>query len=157
MEYLHHADPLVPRQQRFSQYTRSLMQAFEVAVNNQYGLRPAFVAGTQAIAPLTTFRDLDKLRLLDNVTTLNFHPHLPHYQITQDGAESVHLLARQPVDLDRPHPFTQAGNTEFNSLLWVPPSKQRGGDIVLVDSTNFTTLFGGTESLENFWRNFASM
>jgi hypothetical protein len=23
--------------------------------------------------------------------------------------------------------------------------------------TNFTTLFGGTDSLENFWRNFALM
>jgi hypothetical protein len=28
---------------------------------------------------------------------------------------------------------------------------------VLVDSTNFTTLFGGTDSLQNFWRNFALM
>jgi hypothetical protein len=26
----------------------------------------------------------------------------------------------------------------------------------MVDSTNFTTLFGGTESLENFWRNIAT-
>ena len=25
------------------------------------------------------------------------------------------------------------------------------------DSTNFTTLFGGTESLENFWRNLSTM
>ena len=33
----------------------------------------------------------------------------------------------------------------------------RAGDIVLVDSTNFTTLFGGTESLANFWRNFSLM
>jgi hypothetical protein len=24
-------------------------------------------------------------------------------------------------------------------------------------SMNFTTLFGGTDSLENFWRNFALM
>jgi hypothetical protein len=28
---------------------------------------------------------------------------------------------------------------------------------VLVDSTNFTTLFGGTDSLANFWRNLALM
>ena len=28
---------------------------------------------------------------------------------------------------------------------------------VLVDSTNFTTRFGGTDSLENFWRNLALM
>ena len=27
MEYAHHGDPLVPRQQRFGQYTRSLMKA----------------------------------------------------------------------------------------------------------------------------------
>ena len=126
-------------------------------MHNQYGLRPALVKGTKEIAPLTAFRDLDKLGLLNNVPTLNFHPHLPHYQLTSEDAGSVHLLARQPIDLDRPHPFTQAGNTEFNCLLWMPPNAQRGGDIVLVDSTNFTTLFGGTESLENFWRNLALM
>jgi hypothetical protein len=32
----------------------------------------------------------------------------------------------------------------------------RGGDILLADSTIFTTLFGGTESLEHFWRNMAN-
>ena len=69
----------------------------------------------------------------------------------------MRLLARQPIDLERPHPFTIAGNTEFNCLLWMPPNDQRAGDIVLVDSTHFTTLFGGTESLQNFWRNFALM
>jgi hypothetical protein len=69
----------------------------------------------------------------------------------------VHLLARQPVDPDRPHPFTAAGNTEFNCLLWIPPNQQCAGDIVLVDSTNFRTLFGGTNSLTNFWRNLALM
>ena len=42
-------------------------------------------------------------------------------------------------------------------LLWMPPEKQRAGDIVLVDSTHFTTLFGVTESLKNFWRNVALM
>ena len=157
MEYLHHGDPLVPRQQRFSQYTRSLMKALEVPVHNTYGLRPAVVKGTKQIAPLTAFRDLDKPGLLKNVPTLNFHSHLPHYEITDKKSESIHLLASQPVDRDRPHPFTEAGNTEFNCLLWMPPNEQRAGDIVLVDLTNFTTLFGGAESLENFWRNLALM
>jgi hypothetical protein len=59
--------------------------------------------------------------------------------------------------LDRPHPFTKAGNTEFNIVLWMPPEGERKGDIVLVDSTHFTTLFGGTQSLERFWRNLATM
>lgn len=157
MEYLHHGDPLVPRQQRFGQYTRSLMKALDVPVINQYGLRPAVVKGTKEIAPLTAFRDLDKLGLLKNVTTFNFHPHLPHYELTTKDTKSVHVLGRQLIDPDRPHPFTEAGNTEFNALLWMPPRDQRAGNILLVDSTNFTTLFGGTDSLENFWRNLAMM
>ena len=144
MEYLHHGDPLVPRQQRFGQYTRSLMKGLGVPVHNTYGLRPALVKGTNEIAPLTPFHDLDRLGLLQNVPTLNFHPHLPHYELTE-GAGSVQVLARQPIDLERPHPFTEAGEREFNCLLWVPPNEQRAGDILLVDSTNFTTLFGGTE------------
>jgi hypothetical protein len=78
VEYLHHGDPLVPRQQRFSQYTRSLMKALDVPVYNRWGLRPAVIDGTTQIAPLTGFPDLDVPRLLDNVTTFNFHPHLPH-------------------------------------------------------------------------------
>jgi hypothetical protein len=157
MEYRHHRDPLVPRQQRFGQYTRSLMKGLDVPVHNTYGLRPATVKGTDKIAPLTALRDLDSLGLLKNAPTLNFHPHLPHYELTTNDGKAVQVLARQPIDLDRPHPFTEAGNKEFNCLLWVPPNEQRAGDVVLVDSTNFTTLFGGTESLENFWRNLAAM
>ena len=123
MEYLHHGDALVPRQQRFGQYTRSLMKALDVPVHNLWGLRPALVKGTKEIAPLTAFRDLDKLGLLNNVPTLNFHPHLPHYELTTKDTKSVHVLARQPIDPDRPHPFTAAGNTEFNCLLWMPPNR----------------------------------
>jgi hypothetical protein len=77
--------------------------------------------------------------------------------VTTRDTKPALLLARQPIDPDRPHPFTEAGNTEFNCLLSMPPNEQRAGDIVLVDSTNFTTLFGGTDSLVNFWRNLALM
>ena len=157
MEYLHHGDALVPRQQRFGQYTRSLMKALDVPVHNSYGLCPAVIKGTKEISPLTAFRDIDKLDLLKDVPTLNFHPHLPHYEIIEKNGQFVSLLARQPIDLERPHPFTTAGNKEFNCLLWMPPNERRSGDIVLVDSTNFTTLFGGTDSLQNFWRNLAVM
>ena len=157
VEYHHHGDPLVPRQQRFGQYTRSLMKALDVPVHNRWGLRPAVVEGTKEIAPLTAFRDLDAARLLENVTTFNFHPHLPHYELTAPESDSVRVLGRQRIDADRPHPFTAAGNTEFNALIWMPPKNQRSGDIVLVDSTNFTTLFGGTDSLKNFWHNLATM
>jgi hypothetical protein len=157
VEYLHHGDRLVPRQQRFGQYTRSLMKALGVPVHNLFGLRPARDKATKEIAPLTAFRDLDTLGLLKNVTTLNFHPHLPHYDLVGDHAKTVHILGRQLIDPDRPHPFTAAGNKEFNAFLWMSQTEGRAGDILLIDSTNFTTLFGGTDSLEHLWRNIALM
>jgi hypothetical protein len=157
MEYLHHGDRLVPRQQRFTYFLRSLMKALAIPVRNVWGLCPALVKGTKDTAPLTTFRDLDKLGLLEGVKTLSFHRHLPHYEITEKQSSTVHVLARQPIEMERPHPFTAAGNTQFNCLLWMPPAARRAGDIVLVDSTHFTTLFGVTESLKHFWRNVALM
>ncbi|MDB5332583.1 MAG: hypothetical protein JWP03_3734 [Phycisphaerales bacterium] len=157
MEYIHHGDALVPRQQRFSQYTRSLIKGLEVPVWNEWGLHPAVVKDTKQIAPLTPFRDFDRKGLLKNVDTLSLHPHLPHYALTKDAGPGVQVLARQPIDLERPHPFTRAGNTEFNCLLWLPPGEQHAGDIVMTDSTHFTVLFGVSESIENFWRNLATM
>src|SRR5690348_14880858 len=91
MEYLHHGDPLVPRQQRFSHYTRSLMKALDIPVINKFGLRPALAQGTREIAPLTALRDHDKLGLLSGVTTFNFHPHLPHYEVTNGDGERIHV------------------------------------------------------------------
>ncbi len=52
------------------------MKALDVPVNNVWGLRPAVVKGTKDIAPLTAFRDLDKLGLLKNVTDVQFPPAL---------------------------------------------------------------------------------
>jgi len=118
------------------------MKALDVPVINKWGLRPAVDPATNDIAPLTAFRDLDIPRLLDNVSAFNLHPHLPHYELTDPDSKSIHVLGSQRVDLSRPHPFTEAGNTEFNALLWMPPNGQRTGDTVLVDSTNFMTLFG---------------
>lgn len=155
MEHLHHGDGLVPRQQRFTSYTRGLMQALDVPVRNVWGLRPARKAGE--LVALTKFPEADELGLLEGVPTLNFHLHLPHYEVTEPNSARIRVLARQPVDLDRPHPFTAAGNTEFNVVLWMPPEGERRGDIVLVDSTHFMILFGGTESLARFWTNLAGM
>ena len=124
---------------------------------NQFGLRPALVKATKQIAPLTINRDQDELGLLNGVSTFNFHPHLPHYALTSVDSKSIHVLTRQPIDLERPHPFIEAGNTEFNSCIWMPPNSQRAGNILLADSTIFTTLFGGVESLETFWKNLASL
>jgi hypothetical protein len=156
MEYLHHGDALVPRQQRFGKYTRSLMKGLGVPVENRYGLRPAVNPGTRQIAPLTAMRDLDTRGWLKGVSSFNFHMHLPHYALTTEDTKSVRVLATQPIDLSKPHPFTEAGNREFNTFVWMPPSGTRAGDVLLADSTIFSTLFAGDESLEQFWKNIAA-
>jgi hypothetical protein len=156
MEYHHHGDALVPRQQRFGKYTRTLMKGLGVPIENRWGLRPAMISRTKQIAPLSIARDLDTKGWLKGVTTFNFHMHLPHYAVTTNDTKSVHVLARQPIDTSKPHPFTQAGNTEFNMFLWMPPAANRAGDVLFADSTIFSTLFGADESLRNFWRNIAT-
>jgi hypothetical protein len=155
MEYKHHGDALVPRQQRFGLYTRSLMKGLGTPVENRFGLRPARDSDRK-LAPLTIASDLDTKGWLKGVTTLNFHMHLPHYAVTSQNAQGVHVLAKQPIDLSRPHPFIQAGNTELNMLLWMPPGGTRAGDVLFADSTIFSTLFGADESLHNFWRNLST-
>jgi hypothetical protein len=154
MEYAHHGDPLVPRQQRFGRYTRGLLEGLGVPVENRFALRPAVTPGTNRIAPFTAMRDLDKRGWLNGVENFNFHMHLPHYAVSADDDTAV-VLARQPIDLSRPHPFTEAGEREFNAFVWAPPRGDRAGDVLVVDSTVFSTLFGGDESLERFWKNLA--
>lgn len=155
VEYAHHGDALVPRQQRFATYLRSLMKGLGLPVENRYGLRPALVPGSREIAPLSIEKDLDTRGFLNGVTRFNFHMHLPHYAVTAEGRD-VRVLARQPMDLTRPHPFSAAGNREFNMFLWSPPGGDRGGDILFADSTIFSTIFGVDASLERFWRNLAT-
>ncbi|WP_240360224.1 hypothetical protein [Pyxidicoccus caerfyrddinensis] len=152
MEYAHHGDALVPRQQRFGLFCRSLLRSLGIPVENRFGLRPA-TAGKR-IAPLTIQRDLDTRGYLTGVTSFNLHFHLPHYEVLDPKGKAARVLARQPIDLTRPpHPFTAAGNREFNTCVWVPPEGERAGDVLVVDSTVFSTLFGVDESLERFWKN----
>ena len=125
-------------------------------MNNRWGLRPAVVDGTREIAPLTAFRDLDGPGLLATSPPSTSTRTCRTTNCCRAGKRGAgpRAPAGRPA---RPHPFTAAGNTEFNALIWMPPNGQRAGDIVLVDSTHFTTLFGGTDSLEAFWRNLARM
>lgn len=157
MEYHHHKDALVPRQQRFGLYTRSIMQGLGIPVENRYGLRPATEKGTRKPVPLSIARDLDTKGWLEGVTNFVFHQHLPHYAVTTEDKKSIHVLARQPIDLSNPHPFTEMGNKEFNMFLWMPPSGERAGDILLADSTIFSTLFGADDSVKRFWKNLATI
>ncbi|MFI1202719.1 hypothetical protein ACH4VR_25290 [Streptomyces sp. NPDC020883] len=155
IEYHHHGDPLVPRQQRFAGYLRGVMRALGLRVENRCGLRPA-VREQDKIAPFVAFRHLDAKGWLEGVTNFNLHQHLPHYAVTTDEPDTVRVVARHPIDTSRPHPFTEAGNTAFNMFLWMPPDGERAGDILFADSTIFSSLFGGDESLRDFWRNLVT-
>lgn len=156
MEYHHHGDALVPRRQRFGRYTRSLIEGLGIPVENRYGLRPA-VTGAGKSAPLSIAGDLDTKGWLQGVSSFNFHMHLPHYAVTTDDPNVIHVLGRQPIDMSRPpHPFTEAGNTEFNMFLWMPPAGDRAGDVIFADTTIFSSLFGVDESLRTFWNNLLS-
>ena len=132
------------------------MSGLGIPVENRYGLRPLRDTKTKKLAPLSIAQDLDTRGWLKGVTTFNFHMHLPHYAVTTDDSRAVHVLAKQPIDTSKPHPFTDAGNTEFNMFLWMPPDGNRAGDVLFADSTIFSTLFGADESLRNFWRNIAT-
>src|ERR1051326_232677 len=98
------------------------------------------VPGTKKLTPLSIAKDLDSKGWLEGVTTFNFHMHLPHYALTTDDTKSIHVLAKQPIDVSRPHPFTEAGNREFNTFLWMPPNNDRAGNVLVADSTIFSTL-----------------
>lgn len=154
MEHAHHGDPLVPRQQRFGRYTRGIIDGLGLAVENRHALRPATIAGTNKTVPLVIDRDADTAGWLAGVDTFNFHMHMPHYALTRDNG--ARILAKQPIDLSRPHPFTEAGNREFNIFLWIPPEGKHLGDILFLDSTIFSALFGADESLKRFWTNLAT-
>ncbi|MCR5878893.1 hypothetical protein [Phenylobacterium sp. J367] len=156
VEYAHHGDLLVPRQQRFGQYAVQLLQALGVPVENRWAFRPAVREGTgNKIAPFEAYPQNDARGWLAGVESLNFHMHLPHYAITRDDGTAV-VLAKQPIDPNRPHPFTASGESAFNTLVYAPPAGERAGDVLVCDSTVFSTLFGADESLERFWKNLVS-
>ncbi|HEY7065900.1 MAG TPA: hypothetical protein VII06_30785 [Chloroflexota bacterium] len=156
MEHRHHGDVFVGRQERYSGFARALFTAFGLPIMNQWGLNPAKIPGTSQPAPLTVADDLDKPGLLRGITSFGAHSHFPHLAVTTDDTSSAHVLATQPINLEAPpHPWVQAGNTQFNALVWLPPSGKRAADVLVTDLTRFMAMFGDKENLQRFWRNLA--
>ena len=161
MEYEHHGDRLVPRR-RALQPVHPLADARARRARPQHlGAAPRRRRRLQGqIAPLTGYPQtwtapglLDRRPHTATSTRTCRTTNSPHPESA--GLRVLGPPARRPRT--DPHPFTAAGNTEFNALIWMPPAGERAGDIVLIDSTHFTTLFGGTDSLRNLWRNLATM
>jgi hypothetical protein len=155
VEHRHHGDAVVSGQDRWGAFARALFEIFDIPVENRYGLSPAKVKGSSEPVPLSINADLDTPGLLQGVTTFNAHLHLPHLALTRDD-KSVRVLATQAINPEAPpHPFVEAGNREFNALLWMPPSGKRAGDVLVTDVTHFMTIFGGAKSQQRFWQNLA--
>ena len=90
----------MPRQQRFGQYTRSLDEGTRRAGSQSVRAPACHRPGHQISSqPLCQASDLDTRGWLNGVQTFNFHPHLPHYAVTTDDTSSIHVLARQPIDV----------------------------------------------------------
>jgi hypothetical protein len=161
-EHHHHGDALVPARQRLGGYARRLLDALQLPVANLYGLRPASAEDGSPL-PLDIDAGQDQLHLLGGtgnrpVETFNAHGHLPHLQPLDQGVAAYRVLARQRIDPQAPpHPYTRNGATHFNALLWAPPSGARHGHVIVCDATLWSAAFQGLASLENFWRNLASM
>ena len=86
---------------------------------------------------------------IDDVILVGGQTRMPKVQ--QAVAEFFGKEPRKDVNPDEAVALgaaVQAGIIQGDSSL---------GDIVLVDSTHFTTLFGASESLKSFWRNLVTM
>ena len=148
----HHGDRTIPPQQRFSGFARSLLAGLGLPVENLFGLRPA-VEADGSPAEIEAVRELDRLGLLDGVKTFNLHPHLPHFERRGDAITKMEVLARQRIDLTAPpHPFTQDGRQTFDAML----QSRAGvfaGDLVVSDTTLWSSTAGGVDSLRHLWTN----
>lgn len=161
IEHAHHGDLLVPSQQRIGGFARTLLERLGLPVENRFGLNPASDP-TDPTMPgrLELYRDLDRKRVLDGVTTFNLHPHLPHLFIEEKFSREALVLGKQPVNSHfdpqvGEHPFVAEGNRSFNAFVWVPAGKKRAGDVFICDATLWSAAFGGVSSLEQLWHNLA--
>ncbi|MEI9930157.1 MAG: hypothetical protein WDM89_06315 [Rhizomicrobium sp.] len=155
-EFHHHGDPAIPATQRFGGFAIALLEELGVPVRNRFGLRPALSASGSP-APLDIARELDRFSLLDEVTTFNAHPHLPHFERLDAAVNKLDVLARQKIDLEAPpHPFVLDGHTAFDALLQSRP-EVFPGRLLVCDTTTWSSTAGGLNSLQSFWRNVACL
>ena len=84
----------------------------------------------------------------------------PPWSLRQKIAVTCRILANEGHESALAGQITARGDrpgTYWMLSFGLGFDEARASNIVLVDSTNFTTLFGGTDSLANFWRNLAMM
>lgn len=150
-EFLHHGDKTIPPRQRFGGFARSLLAGLGVPVENRFGLHPAAEADGSP-TPVEVETTLDRLGLLEGVSTFNLHAHLPQLERLAEAVAKMDVLARQPIDLAAPpHPFTRDRST-FDALLQARPDAF-SGSLLVSDTTLWSSTAGGVDSLRRLWTN----
>jgi hypothetical protein len=151
-DFLHHGDRTIPPQQRFGGFARSLLAGLGIPVLNRFGLHPA-AASDGSPAPVEIESAQDRLNLLNDVSTLNLHPHLPHFERLGDAVARLDVLARQFIDLSAPpHAFVRSGNSKFDALLQSRPDVF-AGVLLIGDATLWSSAAGGLDNLRRLWTN----
>lgn len=151
-ELLHHGDRAIPPQQRFGTFGLSLLAGLGAPIRNRFGLRPAREADGSP-SPVEIAENADRFGILNGVTTLNLHLHLPHLEPINEGAKKFDVLVQQKVDLSAPpHPFVAAGNDRFNAMLQAKHGVF-AGQLVVSDATTWWSGAGGLDSLQQLWQN----
>lgn len=149
--FQHHGDKSIPPQQGFGGFARSLLGGLDVPVQNRFGLRPAVEANGSPAAIVVDVA-LDRLNLLDGVTTFNLHAHLPHLERQGNAVAKLDVLVRQRIDMTAPpHPFTRERDT-FDALLQ-SRSGIFAGTLLVSDTTLWSSTAGGLDNLRRFWSN----
>jgi hypothetical protein len=151
-EYRHHGDHGIPPRQGFGGFARTLLAGLGVPVLHRCGLRPA-VTADETPAPVEIERALDELGLLEGVDAFRLHPHLPQLERIGPAIERMDVLARQMMDPKAPpHPFTRGDRSSVDALLQSRPNTF-AGDLLVRDTTMFSSTAGGIENLRRFWGN----
>jgi hypothetical protein len=92
--------------------------------------------------------------MLTDVSTLNLHPHLPHFERLEQSANLLEVVVRQRIDVRAPpHPFAP-DREDFDSILQARPDLF-GGTLFVTDATIWSSTAGGLSELQTLWRNVA--
>ena len=92
--------------------------------------------------------------LLNDLSTLNLHPHLPHFERLEQSVDLLEVVVRQRIDeRAASHPFAREGR-DFDSVLQSQPDLFEGV-LFVTDATLWNSASGGLNELQKLWRNVA--
>ena len=151
-EFHHHGDRAIPARQCFGDFGIALLDALGLQVRNRFGLRPAKLADG-APAPLEIAAELDQRGLMAGVTTFNLPPTCRSWNGWARASPSwTCWRASRSISTPRRIPSRPAGGA-ISTPCCSPAAGVFPGQLLVHDTTTFSSTVGGLESLQRFWRN----